>query len=159
MPRTRLPFWDQTKSSVINPILLFEGRSTRIVDADEVSANPLGGKSILVAWLKSTNIQTSSGTRTVKTAKRLSSPPGLRDESATMTPARPTNGNIETSGYGNLLSGYAHGYKKAKRLFNSWKTMRHKRGVSQELFSQVPERAILYMPNTGKRTNYSGKQS
>ena len=123
-----------------------------------------GGKAIFVENLGSQSVRTDPvrgkdedgnpkifyTRRTMKAVRRKSSPPGLRDESSKMTPGRPTNGSIDLSNYGLMLDGFVGGWKRARRLFASRRTPRHKGGVPHELTMQAPGRAILFMPGIGK---------
>jgi hypothetical protein len=161
---SKLPIWDSKTSTIKHPVLLFEGRNHRFIEADEVTTRADGGRPIFAASIGSRTIKTDpvrlpakqkDGSyklvatytpRTVKAFQRKSALSGLSGESARMTCSakRPDRSRS--------LDQYASGHRRTRKVFKSWKTMRHRGGVSHDLFMQTSERAILYFPDTGKVT-------
>jgi hypothetical protein len=156
--KKRIPVFDETRSAIKKPVLLHEGNSCRIVDADSLAENENAGREIIVRWRMpeqipvitwlnpqrsiQTDTRTRRTTRTVRSAIRISSAPGMRGGKSAKADVR-------------LIEKFASGDYGARRVIRSRKSARLVGGVPHEVFMRTAERSVLFFPGQGKRTGIS----
>lgn len=148
--RIKIPVWDETRSRDIKrPVLLYEGNSCRIVDADCLGESERSGREIVVRWLDAQTIavitwlnpqlpiqrdlRTRRTSRTVKCARRLSAPPDFR-------------GDISSKMGVGIIERAADGHSDARDALRSRKSRRTPGCVSSELLAMVHQGQFYYYP-------------
>jgi hypothetical protein len=114
--------------------------------------------------------------RDTKAGRRKSKIPKLRSLSASMTPGHPTRGSIAFSPYANLLDAFANGCMRSRKLLaarrgamvisgkdKNGNPIRRgasvRNGVPKDVFLEISERSILFMPSAGQITSKSEADS
>lgn len=126
--------------------LLVEYGSVRAIKLQEARGKITN---LIVAEVAPRTVLTQYGKIRLRVFRRRQQHPGLRGESAKMTPGRPENGSIESSSYGRLIDSFAAGLEKARKLFAARRTKLFTQGIPHELTMETAGPAILYFPHEG----------